>query len=226
MTYFYIYKTTNLINNKFYIGVHKTNDLNDGYIGSGTLLKYAVQKYGIENFKKDIIEFFTSSEQMYVKELQIVNEEFLKRTDVYNINIGGHGGWHLCNKNSKNLYGMNGKLGYGGENLIYGNKQKELLIERGLYDIKNKKISKTLKQKHQNGELTSSFSTNNPMKDPKIISKQKTIFADIKHQQGIKNSQYGTQWISNLETRQHKKIKKSDAIPRGWILGRINFQSL
>jgi hypothetical protein len=44
----FIYKTTNLLNNKFYIGMHSTSNLKDGYLGSGTHLRYAIRKYGIQ----------------------------------------------------------------------------------------------------------------------------------------------------------------------------------
>ena len=60
--YNYFYKITNLINNHFYYGVHSTNNLNDGYFGSGVKLKQAVKKYGKENFKKEIL-FISSNEQ-------------------------------------------------------------------------------------------------------------------------------------------------------------------
>jgi len=54
----YLYKTINLINSKYYIGVHSTNDLSDGYIGTGKLLRWAIKKYGKENFKNEVIIFF------------------------------------------------------------------------------------------------------------------------------------------------------------------------
>ena len=51
-TYFILYKTTNLINGKSYIGIHKTNNLNDGYLGSGFAITEAIEKYGKDNFKR------------------------------------------------------------------------------------------------------------------------------------------------------------------------------
>jgi hypothetical protein len=55
--YHFIYKTTCIINNRFYIGIHSTNDLNDGYIGSGKLLRYSIKKYKKENHIFEILEF-------------------------------------------------------------------------------------------------------------------------------------------------------------------------
>jgi hypothetical protein len=46
-----VYRTTNLVNGKFYIGVHKTDDPNDGYLGSGKLIGRAFQKYGFGHIK-------------------------------------------------------------------------------------------------------------------------------------------------------------------------------
>lgn len=53
--YYTIYQITNLVNNKIYVGCHKTNDINDEYMGSGKYLIAAQQKYGMENFKKEIL---------------------------------------------------------------------------------------------------------------------------------------------------------------------------
>lgn len=98
--YHLIYKTTNLVNNKIYIGAHSTNDIDDGYLGSGKMLHSAIKKYGTENFKREVLYMFDSPEEMFEKEKEIVTEEFVSNLDVYNIVTGGFGGF---NKGSKNL---------------------------------------------------------------------------------------------------------------------------
>ncbi len=85
----YFYKITNKINGKFYYGVHNTNNLNDGYMGSGYVLKKAYKKYGIENFEKEIIEFFNSTDEAFEKEHDVVNEEMIRDKQCYNSQIGG-----------------------------------------------------------------------------------------------------------------------------------------
>lgn len=89
MKYHYFYKITNNINNHFYYGVHNTDDLDDGYMGSGKRLHLAYKKYGIENFTKEILKFFDSSNEAFEYESEIVNEELVKNDDCYNIQIGG-----------------------------------------------------------------------------------------------------------------------------------------
>lgn len=98
-----VYQTVNKVNNKIYIGVHGTEiDEFDGYIGCGvsiyrpstyehpnTPFKYAVKKYGIKNFVRTTIKEFDNEEDAYKLEAEIVNEEFLKREDVYNLALGG-----------------------------------------------------------------------------------------------------------------------------------------
>ena len=99
-----VYKTTNIINGKIYVGVHRTNpDVFDGYIGCGVTHKdkkenvkgfpSAVKKYGYENFKRETIEIFPDTEQgkldAYALEAKIVNEEFVKSSKTYNLTKGG-----------------------------------------------------------------------------------------------------------------------------------------
>jgi len=90
---FYIYKTTNLINGKIYIGYHASENIEkDSYLGSGYLLKKAIEKHGKKNFKREILHVFETQEEATKKEREIVNEEFIERDDVYNLCLGGFGG--------------------------------------------------------------------------------------------------------------------------------------
>jgi hypothetical protein len=84
-----VYKTTNIINGTIYIGVHKTNDINDTYIGSGKLLKMAIKKYGRDSFKKEILHIFDNSQDAYLKESELVSELFILDKNNYNLAVGG-----------------------------------------------------------------------------------------------------------------------------------------
>jgi hypothetical protein len=88
-----VYKITNNINQKIYIGLHKCReDLleKDSYMGSGKLIKKAIKKYGIKNFKRDIMFIYDNIKDAETKEREIVNEDFVERDDTYNLVIGGN----------------------------------------------------------------------------------------------------------------------------------------
>lgn len=101
--FYYLYEIKNTINNKIYVGVHQTKDINDGYMGSGTVVNNAYKKYGKEMFVKTILEYFDSREDMINREKEIVNEDFLLRDDIYNVRRGGTGGFDYINKNGLNI---------------------------------------------------------------------------------------------------------------------------
>lgn len=91
--YGYIYKTTNKINGKVYIGQHKHSEYDEKYFGSGTLLKRAIEKYGIENFENVMIDTCISKEDMDVKEIEYINEfDSTDKSKGYNLMTGGQGG--------------------------------------------------------------------------------------------------------------------------------------
>ena len=88
----YIYKTTCLITGKYYIGMHRTYKENDGYIGSGLLLKRSIKKHGFENHKFEILEYCDSVESLCKRESEIINKELLQDKLCMNLKVGGIGG--------------------------------------------------------------------------------------------------------------------------------------
>lgn len=89
--YNYFYKITNLINNHFYYGVHSTDNIDDGYMGSGHRLHRAYKKYGQNNFIKEILKYFETRDEALDYEEYIVNEELIKDNKCYNEVLGGGG---------------------------------------------------------------------------------------------------------------------------------------
>ncbi len=213
-TYYYIYQITNTVNAKIYVGVHKTKSLDDGYMGSGKIIRSAIQKHGISNFSKVILEFFDTSEAMYAKEKEIVTDEFLLREDTYNLRRGGTGGFDFINKEELGVCNL--------LNPIVKEKTRQSMISRLRdYGRTNKEIMgtnkmiDTLRSQYENGRI-SVFKTLNL--DPEFQAKRKESFARMGHQQGSKNSNFGTMWIT--DGIDSKKIKKDNPIPEGWNKGR------
>jgi len=93
-----VYKVTNKINGKVYIGKHQTKNPNDSYFGSGKFIKSAIRKYGKDNFVKEVLFVFETETEMNRKEKELVSEEFVSRNDNYNVGIGGEGGPHFSGK--------------------------------------------------------------------------------------------------------------------------------
>ena len=88
----YIYLTTNLVNNKKYIGKH-FGELDDSYLGSGLLLQKAVQKYGSQNFIKQILYISHSGEENNQKEKEFITAfNAVQSDEFYNLSAGGDGG--------------------------------------------------------------------------------------------------------------------------------------
>ncbi len=88
----YIYKITNNINGRYYIGARSCDYQieDDPYFGSGKILNQAVKKYGKQNFTKQILAKFNSRQQAFNAQKEIVNQQFIKLQKTYNITIGGN----------------------------------------------------------------------------------------------------------------------------------------
>lgn len=176
--FYAIYKITNQLDGKIYIGSHKTSNLDDGYMGSGKYLIHAQKKYGIENFKKEILFVFKTAEEMYAKEAEIVNEDFLATENTYNLKVGGFGGFDYINRTR----------------------------DHSAHSLKNakKRDYTDPKFKEKQAKAISIAKTGVPhprywktLSSHKEETKRK-ISASMKGKQiGNKNSQYGTCWIKH-----------------------------
>ena len=210
--FYTVYKITNLLNNKHYIGKHMTKDLDDGYMGSGKLIRHEIKKHGKENFKKEILHVFDNEEAMNAKEAELV----VVSEETYNLCDGGKGGFGYINSTGKNLYGKNGQSGFGKENLVDGNRQKEMLKAQNKfvqYCDNMSTIKKEFYQKNNHPWLGRKHS---------IESKIKMSASSKGKQSGEQNSQYGTCWINDGQT--NKKIKKEVLdiwLANGYNKGRI-----
>lgn len=89
--YYIIYETTNNVNGKKYRGAHQTPNIDDGYLGSGKILTYAVKKYGKIGFTRTILEYCNDRKHMLAREMAWVNHAWLLREDTYNLKLGGDG---------------------------------------------------------------------------------------------------------------------------------------
>lgn len=205
-----IYKITNKINDKFYIGKHQTKNLNDGYMGSGKLLKRALEKYGIENFSKEILFIFDTEEEMNAKEKELI----VISENSYNLCEGGQGGFSYINRTvspEKKRSRIHAALHREYLNdPIYYQRWKNACYKTTLDPI--------IREKRRLGLIASYSDRNGTFSGKKhsIEAKQKIGKANEANQKGIKNSQYGSFWITNGLI--NKKIRGS--IPEGFVKGR------
>ena len=209
--FYTIYKITNLLDGKIYIGKHQTQDLNDGYMGSGKHLKRAQAKHGIENFKKEILFQFDNEAEMNAKESELVTKEFCLQENTYNLCPGGKGGWGYLNTSGKSNTGWK----------TNGSAAAIERCKRGAESFK-KKLSNDQAFKDHYLAIRPNFviagRTSFLGKSHNDETKRKIGEINSQHQSGSKNSQFGTMWITDGQT--NKKIKKIDIIPEGWYKGR------
>jgi hypothetical protein len=208
--YHYIYKTTCNVNGKYYIGMHSTDNLEDGYLGSGKRLWYSINYHGKENHNKVILEFCDNRKELKKREKEIVNGKLLNEELCMNLKLGGDGGF----TSEEHFLKM----------IKRSSEVNKVLMKEFWSDPKKKKkrsenISKKIsnlddykKNKMKNGSASWVGKKHSDETKNKMSESSKGVGV------GEKNSQYGTRWITDGFV--NKKIKKDDIIPQGWYLGR------
>ena len=192
--YHFIYKTTNLLSGRYYIGMHSTNNLDDDYLGSGDQLRKAIRKHGKENFKREILEFCSSREELHNKESELVTLNEVRDKECMNMKVGGIGIWP---KSANDAF--KAKMKSDPEFRQSFVDRANHLNESGKartwtgQEFKGKKHSeeslKQMRESHANRNNTAEH-----------------------------NSQHGTMWITN--EKENIKINKDSPIPEGYRKGR------
>ena len=251
----YFYRIENIINNFYYYGIHSTDKLDDGYMGSGRELRRAQKIYGIENFFKTILKFFNTREECANYEALVVNKQCISDPMCYNIVLGGDTGLTYNTLLVIDKDGKYHRVVYNDERYLSGEYIPATTGKTSAYDkLLNKYVQVSVEEFHKNkniryigctyGKVTVKDNKNNYFSvsvnderylngelvpvftgmhhKPETIQKIKNTFKNNNHQSGKKNSQYNTMWIYNKETKENKKIQKSDFINYSddWCEGR------
>ena len=206
--YHFIYKTTNLLSGKYYIGMHSTDSLDDGYLGSGTRLRYSINKHGAENHEREILEFVDSREELKKREEEIVDLNEIAKKDCMNLKTGGHGGFSVQQQ----------KL-----NAEKSNAKQKILRETDpeWVEKKSKALSEGNKKAYEEGRRERVYFYDWSGKNHNEETKKKIGEKNSNHQKGKGNSQFGTCWITR--DGENKKIKKQELeayTQQGWEKGR------
>ena len=223
--HFLIYKITNIINNKYYIGQHKTRNPLDNYFGSGTLLNYAIQKYGIQNFKKEILFDFDNFDEMNIKEQELVplSSCYPYNNMSYNLKEGGNQGQFselTIKRMSENNKKENNPF-YGKQHSIETINKISQVKKGSIPPNKGKKMSEEQKQKLRKPKSDISKYKNRIAhlgKKVSIKTKQKISMAT----KGENNPCYGRKWMYNPTTKDKIYPKKEECqkyLEQGYIFG-------
>ena len=211
--YHFIYKTTNIKNGKFYIGMHSTNNLEDGYLGSGKRLKNSIRYYGKGNHIREILEFLLDRTSLKDREREIINEKLLGDPLCINLMEGGEGGGGFIyqNKNKRKEIARKGQSGFIRRCNNDPEFKKKLLAEASL----------NLKKRHDNGEYSNFNYANFKDKKHREETKKKIGNANSIKQSGKNNSQYGKYWVhKNSEVLRIHSIDLEKYLILGWKKGK------
>jgi hypothetical protein len=205
-TIHYLYKTTCLVTGRYYIGMHSTSNLDDGYMGSGRRLTASIRKHGVDNHKKEIIEFFDTRELLVEAEKKVITPEMITDKNCMNLKGGGEGGF-ISEEQQRHRSECGGKALH-----------LKLKTDKQFKQYWSEQLSNGLKESYKSGKRKNYIL--NGFKNKKHSEETKKLIGEKNstNQQGYNNSQYGSCWITN--EIENKKIMKGDLIPDGWRLGR------
>jgi len=202
----YIYKTMCIVTNRFYIGMHSTDNLEDGYKGSGSRLWHSIRKHGKENHITEILEFLPSRQELKKREAEIVNEELLGNSMCMNLVLGGNGGLTL------EAQEKGSKIGCA--------KLSKLFAEDEEFKTKHSKALSISMQKAVENGTHRGWNYDRTGRKHTDDAKRKISEKNKLNRFGNLNSAFGNIWISNLETKESKFVKKDLAFEYPLVAGK------
>lgn len=252
---YYIYKVTNLLNGRFYIGkrCHKT-PYNDNYMGSGKLIKKAIIKYGKENFVKEIVQVFDDEDSCFLLEKELVTKELVSDPNCYNMHEGGKGGFYHISRlpieERPNIIALRAKIESG--EIKVGGDTTQYYTESTYEKLKvaSKKGNDKLRVLRQtnpeifvesNKKISIKMTQNNSMKDKMWVEKDsvrkcihkneynqyKTLgWINAKDKYELNAKTMKRRWINNGSSNKWVKSDKyNEYLNSGWFAGRISVEN-
>lgn len=208
--YHIVYLTKNLINNKIYVGVHSTWNLNDGYLGSGTILHDEIKKYSQENFHRQILYYCLTRNDAYDIEKRIVDSIFLKRFDVYNKMPGGKGGFiHINNIGRLVSLETRNKISEKAKERIKIKKENGTFYLSINFTLKGKKHSIETKKKMSEWQKNKSFEEKYDKETAEKMKKNISVKAKKRLSKPENNPMFGKKHNeSTIEKFKNRKVSE------------------
>lgn len=215
--HFIIYKTTNLLNGRYYIGMHITTNIDDGYLGSGRRIKAEIKKYGRENFSRVILEELPTKTSLVSREAQLVNEELRADPLCLNLKNGGEGGWDHQNTvegiehrratfKHRNRAGREAFLKKFEEDNEFRAQHLDVLARARVASIE------TRRETHPRGTFENRRHT--------LATRVTMSESHQGKHSGENNSQFGTCWVTNGTPKKIKLTDLQEYLQRGYSRGR------
>jgi len=188
--------------------MHSARKLNDGYLGSGTILRRSLYKHGKENHRIEILQYFESKEDLTKAEEFLITEDVLRDPLCMNLKCGGRGGMRGLSKETIKRISDAGHRGHKIKILNDPDYKKRLSAACKLSMF-------NLHQRFKSGEIKRPIAPNWTGRKHKIETLEK--FSKI--HLGSNNSQFGTMWIT--DGFENKKVKCDSIVPDNWRKGRV-----
>lgn len=208
-SYHFLYRTVCITTGRHYIGMHSTDKIDDGYLGSGRWLRNSVEKYGAASHKREILQFFKSREELRIAERSRIDEIFLRDPLTMNLHLGGDGGWNRDVQKRNNLRSQA--------------RQSELRNNPLWKQRKAARVAAANRLRYSSGQLAFGGNQAEAFRGRKHTDTVKSAIGakNSLSQRGTGNSQYGTCWVSkNAECLKVKLADVQKFLDLGYKRGR------